>query len=151
MEKIKTFIKSARFSELVRYGVIGVCTTAINYAVYCAMTGPLNRLLFGTAEPGTAWMNAAVAVSWLLSVLFAFFTNKLWVFRSRDTSGKRLTGEIVSFAAARILSYIFDEVFMNVAVPLGMHHLAAKLVSNIFVILMNYFTGRLIFRHKADR
>ena len=105
IDKIKTWIKSPDFRDLVVYGVVGVLTTVINYFSYIALTDLLG-----------AGMNLALTISWLLSVLFAFVANKKWVFRTPDWTGKALLREGTSFLTARILSLGFDYGFMNITV-----------------------------------
>lgn len=132
MEKLKKFILSDGFRELVVYGIVGVLTTVINYVVYLLTSGPLG-------------INPAITLAWLLSVLFAYWANKVFVFKNNAWRGKALVKEILSFFAARLLSLGFDYGFVNAAVAFWlMDDRIAKLLSNIIVIILNYFASKLI-------
>ncbi len=72
--------------ETFLYLFFGVCTTIINTAVYA--------LLYETNLMRNVPSNI---IAWVLAVLFAFITNKLWVFKSRNMSRKELLNEVVSF------------------------------------------------------
>ncbi len=139
IDKIKTWVKGPEFREMVVYGVVGVLTTVINYLSYIVLTDWLG-----------AGMNLALTISWLLSVLFAFVANKKWVFRTPDWTGQALLREGISFLTARLLSLGFDYAFMNVSVSIfGMNDKIAKLLSNVLVIILNYFASKLwIFKKK---
>lgn len=132
MEKLKKFILSDGFRELVVYGIVGVLTTIINYVVYLLTSTPLG-------------INPAITLAWLLSVLFAYWANKVFVFKNNAWRGKALVREILSFFAARLLSLGFDYAFVNAAVAFWlMDDRIAKLLSNIMVIILNYFASKLI-------
>lgn len=132
MEKLKKFILSDGFRELVVYGIVGVLTTIINYVVYLLTSTPLG-------------INPAITLAWLLSVLFAYWANKVFVFKNNAWRGKALVREILSFFAARLLSLGFDYGFVNAAVAFWlMDDRIAKLLSNIMVIILNYFASKLI-------
>lgn len=137
MEKLKKLIFSDEFRELVVYGVVGVLTTIINYAVYLLTSGPLG-------------INPAITLAWLLAVVFAYWANKVFVFKNNVWRGRALAREIFSFFAARLLSLAFDYVFVNAAVAFWlMDDKIAKLLSNVVVIILNYFASKLfIFRKK---
>lgn len=78
-------------------------------------------------------------------MIFAYWANKVFVFKNNDWHGKALAKEILSFVAARLLSLGFDYVFVNAAVVFWlMDDRIAKLLSNIIVIILNYFASKLI-------
>lgn len=150
MNKLKKLILSEQFRELFVYGVVGVLTTVVNYLSYAAVTRGVATLA-GVAPDNAALILAASIISWALSVAFAFWANKKYVFRSQSWDRATLRRELPGFITARILSLGFDTAFMEIAVHLlGMHDLIAKLVSNVFVIVMNYFASKFwIFKKKG--
>lgn len=76
--------------------------------------------------------------------MFAFITNKLIVFKSKDLTAKVILKEGFSFMGARIMSLLIDMVILYVAVDLmGMNDLIIKLVSNVIVIIINYILSKL--------
>ena len=103
--KIKELIN--RYRDLILYGFFGVCTTLVNMAVYwlCA------RLL------GLAVLPATI-IAWFMAVLFAYFTNRRWVFHSAAATRQELWREFVSFYSCRIATGVVDWALMFVFVDL---------------------------------
>ena len=119
--------------ELISYLVFGVLTTAVNYITY---------LLFA---PLFATTTVPTAIAWVLSVIFAYITNRIFVFRSTARGWKALLFEVVSFFGARVLSGVLDVAFMWVfADYMGFDDKWMKLISNVFVIIFNYITSKLV-------
>lgn len=149
MKRIMDFLKGERFRELFVYGVVGVLTTAINYAVYAGGTRGIARLLV-IAPDHAALILIVKIIAWCASVAFAFWANKKYVFLSSDWSMAVLKKEIPGFVSARILSLLFDAAFVEIAVhAFGMNDLVATLIANVIVIILNYFASKfLIFRKR---
>lgn len=126
-----------RFREIAGYLFFGVLTTIVNYASYYALT----RWLEMGVTAATAW-------AWGLAVLFAFVTNKLWVFRSRTRGLTALGRELSAFVAARLFSGLLDVGMMWLfAERLGWPDMWVKIVGNVFVTALNYVFSKLwIFR-----
>ena len=132
MENIKKLI--AGYREAVMYLFFGGCTTLVNFAVYWLCTRPVNM------GEGTA-----TAVAWVLSVLFAYVTNRKWVFHSTASTAKEYIKEIVSFFSCRIATGVLDWVCMFVFVTLlAFNDMLIKMLSNILVIILNYVASKLI-------
>lgn len=107
-------------------------TTFVNLSSYAVFTKNLN-LDFKT---GTT-------AAWVLSVLFAFFTNKYYVFESKKTNFSVMVKELGSFLLSRVLSYGLDLFTMVLLVQiLLVDDLASKIIANLFVILFNYFASK---------
>lgn len=129
-----------KYRETFWYLVFGGLTTLLNLVVFYVMY---------------EWMGIDKVVSntaaWIAGVLFAFVTNKLFVFRSQGWSGRKMLWEFATFVSARIFSGVFDTVFLLaftgwiVALPA----MPVKIISNILVIIMNYvFSKWIVFRKK---
>ncbi len=126
--------------ETVTYLIVGVITTAINYATGLICFYPLGM---STLTSNT--------IAWLVAVIFAFWANKFWVFQSRSMDKKILWHEFYTFIIARLLSLAFDNLFMWVTVDLlGGHFGIFKILSNVFVMIMNYFASKMISFKKED-
>lgn len=125
--------------ETFLYLIFGVCTTIINTAVYA--------LLYETNLMRNVPSNI---IAWVLAVLFAFITNKLWVFKSRNMSRKELLNEVVSFFSCRIATGVLDIIIMYIGVnKLGFIGVGVKVFSNIIVIVLNYVASKAyIFKSK---
>ena len=95
----------------------------------------------------------ATAAAWLLSVIFAYITNRTFVFKSRNTGFSEVMREAVSFFGARVCSGLLDVALMVMLVD-GLHFssLWTKLFVNVLVTVLNYFfSKRVIFRHREER
>ena len=79
--------------EVVLYLIFGVATTLVNWIVYLIF----NNLIFNHLFSENTAMTASNAVAWFLAVLFAFITNKLIVFKSKEKTAKVLIPELLSF------------------------------------------------------
>lgn len=118
--------------ETISYLIFGVLTTIINYAVFeiCRFAGI--HYLIGTV------------IAWALAVMFAYITNKLFVFESKSWKKEVVVKELTSFVACRIASGLFDLGFMALAVELlSMNESIAKLAANVFVVAANYVFSKL--------
>lgn len=137
IERIKTLARQYR--SLIAYGFFGVCTTVINVLVYDGCY----YLLHIANVPSTC-------IAWLLAVLFAFVTNKLFVFESRSREKKVLLYELGTFFLCRALTGLLDVGIMYVCVDrLGYNPTLFKLLSNVVVIILNYIASKLlIFRRQ---
>lgn len=150
--------------EIVSYVFFGVLTTIVNLAVFY-LTKKLFAAIgwngvFNTIVPedskivelfsgGSEYLDANL-IAWIAGVIFAFVTNKLFVFESKSwkpsVAGKEFTG----FMSARIFSLVIEMLGMFVMVTLlTWNELVAKLIVGIVVIIMNYiFSKLLIFKKK---
>ncbi|HBI60644.1 MAG TPA: teichoic acid glycosylation protein [Lachnospiraceae bacterium] len=127
----KLFLK---YKEVVLYLVFGGLTTLINIVVYavCARWLGLDTL-------------RANASALTISILFAYITNKLFVFESKTDTIKEVFREFFSFIACRLGTGALDMVFMFVSVDiLGFYDVAMKVLSNIIVIVLNYVFSKLV-------
>ena len=143
METIKTLYQ--KYRELIVYFITGVLTTLVNWAAYA-----LCIQIFG-------WSVAVSnAVAWVVAVLFAYITNKLWVFRSFDWEIKYVLREAALFVSARILTGIFEIVSVPLLVNLGLGQplfgvkgMWAKILVSVVVMILNYvFSKLIVFRKK---
>lgn len=136
MERVRElFIK---YRELLSYLFFGVLTTVVNYVSYLLLAP-----FFGTTTIPTA-------IAWVLSVAFAYLTNRRWVFRSQAKGVAAILREAGSFVGARLISGVIDVGIMWVfADRLGFNDKLVKLASNVFVVIFNYIASKLIiFRKK---
>ena len=145
--------------EIVSYLVFGVLTTVVNFATYMLLgifagENYEERVLFSLGSFDFQLILLMNAAAWLASVLFAFITNKLFVFESTSHSSRVLIREFVSFIGARILSFlIFEElVFALLVNILSLNDIISKLVISVFVVIFNYVASKLvIFRKKGEK
>ena len=128
-----------------RYLVFGALSTIVNIAVYSIFSA---ILLKGLSNE-TLKVNISEIVAFIAAVLFAYITNKLYVFNSKTNGIKELAREIGSFLGCRIFTEIISILMMNAAVWLSINDILMKVISNIVVIILNFvFSKILIFKEK---
>lgn len=123
-----------RYKELLLYVIFGGFTTLINIVVYYVC----RSLLKIEVVP-------ADVIAWFLSVVFAYITNKLFVFESRSWGLMLVLREAAEFFAARVVSLGVDVLFLYVTVQLlSWWEMPMKIAANIIVIIINYIFSKLI-------
>lgn len=127
-----------KYREGLLYLFFGGCTTLINIIAF---------FLLRQFHIGKYISNA---LAWFISVVFAFLTNKLYVFESKNKNKKTVLKESVSFFLFRIASLGFDTGIMYVLLEImSVNELVSKIASNVFVIVINYFFSKLfVFKKK---
>lgn len=128
-----------KYKELITYGIFGVLTTVINIVVY---TVSYNYLGISNVVSNV--------IAWILSVLFAYVTNKIWVFESKSTQLEVLIREMTAFFGCRLATGVLDIAIMYVTVDgMALNSTLMKCASNVLVIIANYvFSKLIIFRKK---
>ena len=152
-----------RYKEPILYIVFGVLTTLVNILVY-----------YFVADVAAVYYLIANMCAWVAAVLFAFFTNKLFVFQSKSWKGAVVLPELGGFLLARVATGVVDmvlmwllidvvrmdrlevsELFAGVGLEAMVENIAeilsgemiAKILVNIVVIVLNYVASKLwIFR-----
>jgi putative flippase GtrA len=119
--------------EIFNYLVFGVLTTLVNIIIYAFLT----KLLHIDYKTSTT-------VAWVAAVLFAYITNKVFVFQSASFEWKYVAKEFSSFLGFRFLSYLIDIGSMILLVGYLMtDDLLAKIFANIIVVIFNYVASKL--------
>lgn len=123
-----------KYQGIIAYLFFGVCTTLVNMITY--------QICYNVSGMPNV---PATVIAWVLAVVFAYVTNKLFVFDSKSWAVEVLKHELPSFFGCRLLTGILDVVIMYVAVDvMGLHALLWKLISNILVIILNYIASKLL-------
>lgn len=128
------------YKEVINYLIFGALCTVVNFVVYF-----LFAKIFMVEEV------ASSGLSWLFAVLFAYITNKLFVFESKTNTKKDFLKEITSFFLARILSGILCDVgtFALMVKVFKINDIFSKIVTQVMVIIVNYLFSKLfIFKKK---
>ena len=134
MKKIKELY--LKYKEIINYLVFGGLTTVVNFVTYY-----ITARIIGIEEVTSS------GISWFCSVLFAYITNKLFVFESKSNSKKEFFKEMISFFLARIASGILCDVgtFALMVKVFNVNDIIAKIVTQIMVVIVNYVFSKLIF------
>ncbi len=123
--------------EIIKYLIFGILTTLVNILCFYI----LDKLNIDIYINNT--------ISWIVSVIFAFITNKLYVFESKSLDIKTIFKEGTSFLGARIFSYFVDMGTIYLLFDgLKINKLISKIISNIIVIIINYIFSKFIFKKK---
>ena len=132
-----------KHQEGMRYLVFGALTTIVNILVYTVFSA----LILKGMENDSLRVNISEIIAFIAGVLFAYVTNKLYVFNSKTNGVKELAREIASFFGCRIFTEIISILMMNAAVWFNINDILMKILSNIVVIVLNFvFSKILIFK-----
>ena len=171
MSKIKEYITKHR--EIVTYIIFGVLTTFVGWAVYFLVLS-LWRKGFDLPVDDTKssiyliGYSVAQVLHWIAAVLFAFFTNRKWVFTDADKS-ENVYVQLGKFAGGRVATFFVDyAVTLFVALGLAMllpvithvsfigkewnlAEISAKLLAAVIVMIVNYIFSKIfVFKNKKS-
>lgn len=120
--------------DILVYLVFGVLTTVVNYVVYL----PVYNILGFPASVSNV-------IAWAAAVVFAYLTNKPFVFRSHDWSMATVIPELMKFVGCRIASGAMETAILFVTVDL-LHWNGNiwKLLTSVLVVILNYFGSKLL-------
>ena len=131
-QKIRNLL--IRYWNVFSYLFFGVLTTAVNYLVYL----PCYNLLGLSAVVSNV-------IAWAVAVLFAYLTNKPFVFRSHDWSMRTVVPEFTKFVGCRVFSGGAETLILLLTVDiLGWDGNIWKLIVSVFVVVANYFGSKLL-------
>ena len=132
LDKMMSLLKKYR-SQIV-YLIFGVLTTVVNYLVFFPCSSYLEKTGFQYA------------------VLFAYVTNKPFVFESHDWSWKVVAPEFAKFVSTRLASLLIETVIISVTVDtLHWNKLVWKVLTSVLVVVLNYVGSKLlVFRRKKQ-
>ena len=139
VEKIKNLIY--KHWDILSYLFFGVLTTLVNFLVYF---------------PCYNWLGMSASVSnviaWIFAVIFAFLTNKPFVFKSHDWSLKVVGPELVKFVGCRVGSGVLETLIIWVfADGLAWNGNWVKIITSVLVVVLNYVGSKLlVFRTKEQ-
>ncbi len=134
-----------KYEEAVNYLFFGFLAFVVNMAAYA-----LAAWVLGADKEKVVLVLIATAFAWVVAVLFAYWTNRTFVFRSKVSDKAGVWKEFSSFVGARIATGLMELVIMYVMVDLAqINDMAAKLVCNVVVIVSNYIFSKLwVFKKK---
>ncbi|MBS0957623.1 GtrA family protein [Leuconostoc pseudomesenteroides] len=138
MEKIKKLL--VQYQVAILYLVFGVLTTIVNIVVFA--------LCYKVWHVDYSF---SYVVAWFWAVLFAYLTNRKWVFHSTATNVKSVINEIWQFIVARIVTALLGYAILSFGVVvLKQDAQIWNVIQNIFVIVTNFVLSKLvIFKKKA--
>ena len=144
MKKIKEIY--LKYKEIINYLIFGVLTTVVSLATKYL-------LLFTILDAANAiQLQVAVIISWVVACLFAYITNRIWVFESKS---KNIIKEMLAFFASRLVTLVLEMAIMFIFVTaLGLNSdtwvVVWTLVSQVLIIIGNYILSKLIVFKKKE-
>ncbi len=139
MKKIVEIVKKLYYNETMRYLFIGGCTTLVNLATFAVFCDVLD-------------MNVTLGnvLSIVIAILFAYVSNKIFVFSSKTEGLKEMISELCRFVGGRLSTMAIEVggVYL-IYNMMGYPKMAAKLITQILVIIGNYFISKFfVFRNR---
>ena len=134
-----------KYKELILYLLFGVGTTIVNWVSYSACVKYIGINIF-----------VSNVLSWVFATIFAFITNKIWVFDSKSWKLNIFLNELLLFVFTRLGTGAFEILSVPVLVNLGLNQMIfgiegmlSKVIISISVVILNYiFSKLLIFKNK---
>ena len=125
-----------KYKEIINYIIFGILTTLISLLTYYILT---NTILnpYNQKE-----LQIANTISWIISVTFAYITNKLYVFNNKNKINIK---EITKFYTSRLTTLLIDIILMHIfVIKLNFNDKIIKLINQIIVIILNYIISKLL-------
>ncbi|MHC5247750.1 GtrA family protein [Enterococcus sp. LJL120] len=139
-KKWKKILEDKGYWEILSYLFFGGATTVVNMGVFFIANAFLHHYI------------VANTIAWFISVLFAFVTNKIFVFQTKSETVGQLVWEWLKFMFYRILSLGIDNGSLYVIVDVFKWNVfVGKLVSQVLVVVANYaFSKLFIFKKTTE-
>ena len=130
-----------KYRELISYVFWGAATTVVNYVTYFLLTGVF-QIYYLTSN----------IIAWAVSVLFAYFVNKLFVFQSKTWVWRVALRELWQMTASRLLTLGLETGILWISVDmLHQNDTITKLVASVVVVVTNYVLSKfIIFKKNPD-
>ena len=136
-----------KYKEIINYLIFGILTTLVNLITKYI-------LLFTILDPTNGFqLQIAIIISWIAGVLFAYFTNRKFVFESKNENKLK---EFISFVVARIATLLLEMFIMWFFVTLlklnsDLYVVIFTLVAQVAVVIGNYIFSKLFVFKKTDK
>lgn len=130
-----------QYREMIMYIIMGIFTTAVNISSFYILVEILD----------TDYKTATV-IAWILSVLFAYITNKIYVFQQKTSDMRSLLRELAAFFSVRLLSLGIDLGMMILLVSqFHTNETLAKILDNVVIVVVNYIASKwLVFKKTTE-
>lgn len=131
-----------KYKEIINYLIFGFLTTVVSLGTYYLLTMTL-------LDPNNPIeLQITNVLSWIVAVNFAYFTNRKYVFNSKN---KNILSEMIKFYLARIASLLIDMLLMYILVSrLKYNDKIMKIIVQIVVVVMNYIFSKVIIFKKSE-
>lgn len=146
-----------KYKEIIMYLIMGGATTVVNWVVYAGSVSILNEW---DAAIGSFKLNVLVAnvLAWVLAVIFAYVTNKIFVFESYSWEPTFVIKELFLFVTARLATGLLEIFGVPFLVGLGFDQtifgiegMVCKLAVSVIVVILNYVFSKLVIFKKEEK
>ena len=131
MEKIKKIVKKILNKDVMLYIFFGVLTTIVNFVTFYLLNGVMN--IDG---------NISNLVAIPLAIIFAYFTNREWVFHTEAKGFKENFNEFCKFIAGRAATMIIEFFGCMLLFMIPIPEIISKLIVSIIIIILNFFISK---------
>lgn len=142
-----------KYKEIISYLFWGVMTTMVSWISYSLFALLLKNQVSSFTIMGVR-ISLVVLVSnilsWICAVLFAFVTNKLWVFHSKSWEIRVFVPELGKFIFARLVTGVLEIVLVPLLVGIGLNQtilgiegMAAKVAVSVLIVVLNYIFSKI--------
>lgn len=147
-----------KYEEIILYLVFGVLTTIVSIALYALFVFMFDKIAAAVGNDNLrlannlALQNVCLVLKNIVAILFAYVTNRIFVFKSKVRGAGAIFKEMVQFFAARLSTLIFEMIFMSVTVN-GLHYpeLVMNIIAQFVIVVLNYVFSKLwIFKKKSE-
>ena len=129
-----------KYKELLLYLFFGGLSFIVSIATYALFNVGMN-------------INELIAnvLSWIIKVMFAFLTNRVWVFQSTTNGVAEFVKQMLVFYSGRVITLVVEEVILLVFITwLGFNSMLIKVIAQVIVILLNYVISKLVVFRKKE-
>lgn len=129
-----------KYKEMLLYLFFGGLSFIVSIATYALFNVGMN-------------INELIAnvLSWIITVMFAFLTNRVWVFQSPTNGVAEFVKQMFVFYSGRVITLVVEEVILLVFITwLGFNSMLVKVVAQVIVILLNYVISKLVVFRKKE-
>ncbi|MDE5819512.1 MAG: GtrA family protein [Lachnospiraceae bacterium] len=131
-----------QYREIIVYLIVGVLTTIVSWAAYAVC-----KLFLNVQDP--IQMGVAVVIRWTTGVVFAYFTNRAYVFQSKNPN---MFKEAISFASSRVVTLVLELIIMQVLpFVFSLNDWISTFIAAVVVTITNYiFSKFIVFKKKKE-
>jgi len=138
-----------KYEEQLLYLFYGVLTTIVNYVTFVLL-----RIWWGDY-----WIHLINLITFVVATLFAYVTNKIFVFKNKNWNFRHFVIELAAFFTSRVSSFLIEAIGLYICVDIlnvGRYTfilfdgtMAAKVVLSFVAVIINYFLSKfVVFRKK---
>ena len=134
-------IKRILNKETISYVIFGILTTIINLISYYFFSNiiSINYLISNI-------------ISWIISVSFAYVTNKLYVFNSKDKNKDVVIKEFIKFVNCRLTSGVIEMILLFLLVDMiKVNDIISKFVIGVIVVVLNFIFSKIFVFQKLNQ